>query len=116
MEKIGMTRDVGGDFIHPNLKPSHRLNPHVLYRIKRILNQVSRIRCIKSTQKYVFLFCEIRQKLLFQDYKICYLDLRYLLLNKSKLDGKKGVIVLSIMIFPLKFVYQVRKLYPCTDF
>lgn len=34
MEKIGMTRDVGGDFIHPNLKPSHRLNPHVLYRIK----------------------------------------------------------------------------------
>ena len=34
MEKIGMTRDVSGDFIHPNLDPSHRLNPHVLYRIK----------------------------------------------------------------------------------
>jgi RimJ/RimL family protein N-acetyltransferase len=34
MEKIGMTRDISGAFIHPNLDPSHRLNPHVLYQIK----------------------------------------------------------------------------------
>jgi RimJ/RimL family protein N-acetyltransferase len=33
MERIGMTRVVGGDFVHPNAAPP--LNPHILYRIDR---------------------------------------------------------------------------------
>jgi RimJ/RimL family protein N-acetyltransferase len=33
MEKIGMTRDAEGDFLHPALHPGHKLAPHVLYRI-----------------------------------------------------------------------------------
>jgi RimJ/RimL family protein N-acetyltransferase len=35
MEKIGMTRNANGDFIHPKLDPNHRLSKHVLYRIAR---------------------------------------------------------------------------------
>ena len=35
MERIGMTRDSGGDFDHPALPEGHRLRRHVLYRIKR---------------------------------------------------------------------------------
>lgn len=35
MEKIGMVRDAGGDFLHPSLPPGHKLAPHVLYRIDR---------------------------------------------------------------------------------
>jgi RimJ/RimL family protein N-acetyltransferase len=35
MEKIGMTRDTRGDFVHPGLPPGHKLTPHVLYRIDR---------------------------------------------------------------------------------
>ncbi len=35
MEKIGMQRDVNGDFAHPKLSPDHKLSKHVLYRIKR---------------------------------------------------------------------------------
>lgn len=35
MEKIGMTRDIHGDFAHPKLPPDHKLSKHVLYRIKR---------------------------------------------------------------------------------
>lgn len=38
MEKIGMIRDLEGDFAHPNLSPDHRLAPHVLYRIKNPLS------------------------------------------------------------------------------
>lgn len=34
MEKIGMTRDATGDFLHPNVPEGHALQPHVLYRIK----------------------------------------------------------------------------------
>jgi RimJ/RimL family protein N-acetyltransferase len=34
MEKIGMTRDPNGDFLHPSLPPAHKLAPHVLYRIE----------------------------------------------------------------------------------
>ena len=34
MQKIGMTRDVNGDFDHPSLAKDHRLSRHVLYRIK----------------------------------------------------------------------------------
>ena len=34
MEKIGMTRDLDGDFDHPALKPGHPLRPHILYRIQ----------------------------------------------------------------------------------
>ena len=33
MEKIGMTRDAGGDFEHPNLPAGHPLRHHVLYRL-----------------------------------------------------------------------------------
>lgn len=35
MEKIGLQRDFLADFIHPSLAATHRLNPHVLYRIRR---------------------------------------------------------------------------------
>jgi len=35
MKKIGMTRDLAGDFLHPKLPSDHRLALHVLYRIKR---------------------------------------------------------------------------------
>ncbi len=34
MEKIGMTRDVAGDFDHPMIEEGHPIRPHVLYRIK----------------------------------------------------------------------------------
>jgi RimJ/RimL family protein N-acetyltransferase len=33
MEKLGMRRDLAGDFDHPLLPPGHPLRPHVLYRI-----------------------------------------------------------------------------------
>ena len=33
MERIGMVRDVGGDFDHPALAVGHRLGRHVLYRL-----------------------------------------------------------------------------------
>lgn len=35
MERIGMVRDVDGDFDHPALPVEHRLARHVLYRIRR---------------------------------------------------------------------------------
>ncbi len=35
MEKIGMTRDPDGDFLHPALPEDHRLRAHVLYRLAR---------------------------------------------------------------------------------
>lgn len=35
MERIGMLRDINGDFLHPKLDPNHRLAKHVLYRIDR---------------------------------------------------------------------------------
>jgi RimJ/RimL family protein N-acetyltransferase len=35
MERIGMTRDESGDFMHPKLPAAHKLAPHVLYRITR---------------------------------------------------------------------------------
>jgi RimJ/RimL family protein N-acetyltransferase len=34
MEKIGMTRDAGGDFEHPNLPEGHPLRRHVLFRLR----------------------------------------------------------------------------------
>ena len=34
MEKIGMKRDVGGDFAHSKLPKENPLSPHVLYRMK----------------------------------------------------------------------------------
>ncbi|WP_286830872.1 MULTISPECIES: GNAT family N-acetyltransferase [Kordiimonas] len=34
MEKIGMTRDLAGDFDHPMIDEGHPIRPHVLYRIK----------------------------------------------------------------------------------
>lgn len=34
MERLGMRRDVGGDFEHPNVPAGHPVRPHVLYRIK----------------------------------------------------------------------------------
>lgn len=33
MEKIGMTRDTEGDFLHPRIAENHPLRSHVLYRI-----------------------------------------------------------------------------------
>jgi len=33
MERLGMRRDVAGDFDHPNLPEGHPLRPHLLYRI-----------------------------------------------------------------------------------
>lgn len=35
MEKIGMTRDLNGDFAHPKLPADHPLSKHVLYRIQK---------------------------------------------------------------------------------
>ena len=35
MEKVDMTRDPDGDFLHPDLPPGHKLAAHVLYRIRR---------------------------------------------------------------------------------
>lgn len=35
MEKIGMTRDVDGDFDHPRVPAGHRFERHVLYRISK---------------------------------------------------------------------------------
>lgn len=35
MEKIGMTRDMDGDFEHPRLEPGSPVRSHVLYRIAR---------------------------------------------------------------------------------
>jgi ribosomal-protein-alanine N-acetyltransferase len=35
MEKLGMRRDPGDDFLHPTLPPDHPLAPHILYRISR---------------------------------------------------------------------------------
>jgi RimJ/RimL family protein N-acetyltransferase len=34
MEKIGMKRDLSGDFFHPKLEKDHPFSLHVLYRIK----------------------------------------------------------------------------------
>ena len=33
MERIGMARDLAGDFDHPNVPTGHRLRRHVLYRL-----------------------------------------------------------------------------------
>ena len=35
MERIGMQRDVNGDFEHPRIPVGHPLRRHVLYRITR---------------------------------------------------------------------------------
>ena len=35
MEKIGMTRDIEGDFDHPRIPKEHPLCRHVLYRARR---------------------------------------------------------------------------------
>jgi len=35
MERIGMTRDLAGDFDHPRVPEGHALRRHVLYRLKR---------------------------------------------------------------------------------
>lgn len=33
MERLGMTRDFGGDFEHPRIPEGHSVRPHVLYRL-----------------------------------------------------------------------------------
>ena len=33
MERLGMERDLGGDFLHPGVPSESRLAPHVLYRM-----------------------------------------------------------------------------------
>jgi RimJ/RimL family protein N-acetyltransferase len=35
MERLGMTRDLDGDFEHPKIPAGHRLRTHVLYRLPR---------------------------------------------------------------------------------
>lgn len=35
MQRLGMQRDSGGDFLHPALPAEHALAPHVLYRLSR---------------------------------------------------------------------------------
>lgn len=35
MERLGMTRDLAGDFDHPKVPEGHRLRRHVLYRLRR---------------------------------------------------------------------------------
>lgn len=35
MDRIGMTRDLAGDFDHPRVPEGHALRRHVLYRLKR---------------------------------------------------------------------------------
>lgn len=35
MRRLGMTRDPADDFDHPKLPPGHRLQRHVLYRLRR---------------------------------------------------------------------------------
>ena len=34
MEKLGLTRDQNGDFLHPKLPADRRLSKHILYRKK----------------------------------------------------------------------------------
>jgi RimJ/RimL family protein N-acetyltransferase len=33
MCRLGMTRDLGGDFMHPNIDPDNKTAPHILYRL-----------------------------------------------------------------------------------
>jgi hypothetical protein len=42
MEKIGLKRDLNGDFAHPKLPADHKLSNHVLYRLsaKEYINHV----------------------------------------------------------------------------
>ena len=35
MQRLGMRRDLQGDFEHPRLPEGHVLRPHVLYRVSR---------------------------------------------------------------------------------
>jgi RimJ/RimL family protein N-acetyltransferase len=35
MEKIGLSRDISGDFFHPMLSREHPLSKHILYRLKK---------------------------------------------------------------------------------
>lgn len=35
MERLGMVRDLAGDFDHPRVPDGHRLRRHVLYRLRR---------------------------------------------------------------------------------
>jgi hypothetical protein len=39
MERIGMRRDVDGDFEHPLLEVGHPYRRHVLYRVRREMVQ-----------------------------------------------------------------------------
>ncbi len=40
MERIGMKRDIEGDFAHPKYPPEHRLSKHVLYKISKDILQI----------------------------------------------------------------------------
>jgi len=35
MEKLGLQRSPGDDFLHPLIAEGHPLRPHVLYRLRR---------------------------------------------------------------------------------
>ena len=34
MERLGLVRDLHGDFLHPRIPEGHELSPHVLYRAR----------------------------------------------------------------------------------
>ena len=46
MEKIGLKRDLNGDFAHPKLPADHHLSQHILYRLSEdeYLHQVQETR------------------------------------------------------------------------
>lgn len=49
MERIGMARDVAGDFDHPALPAGHRLRRHVLYRMNRAVpNEPGRVAGVRG--------------------------------------------------------------------
>ena len=43
MERLGMTHDPAGDFLHPRLPADHPLRPHVTYRLTRDASAVNRV-------------------------------------------------------------------------
>ena len=39
MRRLGMTRDPRDDFEHPHLEAGHRLRPHVLFRLRSVIEE-----------------------------------------------------------------------------
>ena len=51
MEKIGMFRDEAGDFDHPNIEDGHPLQRHMIYRTRRIINDLEH--CLARLRQYL---------------------------------------------------------------